>query len=108
MDEFLSLPEIVTSPSRHFGACVERGITAMNSISLNVARVEGRLGGLAMQFRGSRRDEECRVIATDYTQMLKSTPLVRLIFRFPAIHSIDPCLSRILDKEKRGQSGNPC
>lgn len=43
----------------------------MNSISLNVARDEGRLGELAMQFRGSRCEEERRDIANDYDETVE-------------------------------------
>ena len=43
----------------------------MKSILLNVARDEGRVGGLAMQFRGSRREEERRGIAKDYGETVE-------------------------------------
>jgi hypothetical protein len=40
----------------------------MNFIPPLVAQDEERLGGLAMQFRGTRSDVERRTIATDYAQ----------------------------------------
>jgi len=43
----------------------------MNSIPLNVAQDEERLGGLAMKFRGTRRDAERQEIAMDYSQTVE-------------------------------------
>ena len=43
----------------------------MNSLSTNVARDEERLGGLAMQFRSTRREEERRDIAQDYGETVE-------------------------------------
>jgi len=40
----------------------------MNSIPPNVAQDEERLGGLAMKFRGTRREAERRAIAEEYSQ----------------------------------------
>jgi hypothetical protein len=40
----------------------------MNSIPPTVAQDEERLGGLAMKFRGTRRDVERRDIAKDYSE----------------------------------------
>jgi hypothetical protein len=43
----------------------------MNSLPPHAEQDEQRLGGLAMKFRSTRRDEERRDIATDYSQTVK-------------------------------------
>jgi len=43
----------------------------MNSIPPSVAQDEERLGGLAMRFRGARREAERRDIAEDYSQTVE-------------------------------------
>ena len=43
----------------------------MNSIQPDVAQDEERLGRLAMNFRGTRRDAERRDIANDYSQTVE-------------------------------------
>jgi hypothetical protein len=43
----------------------------MNSIPPNVAQDEERLSGLAMMFRGTRRDAERRDIAEDYARTVE-------------------------------------
>jgi hypothetical protein len=43
----------------------------MNSMPRNVAQDEERLGGLAMKFRGTRRDTERRDIARDYSETVE-------------------------------------
>jgi hypothetical protein len=41
----------------------------MDRVPPDVAQDEERLGGLAMRFRGTRRDAELREIAEDYSRM---------------------------------------
>jgi hypothetical protein len=43
----------------------------MISIPPNIAQDEERLGGLALQFRGTRRDDERREIAQHYSQTVE-------------------------------------
>jgi hypothetical protein len=43
----------------------------MNSTPPDIAQDEARLGGLAMKFRGTRRDAERRDIAQDYSQTVE-------------------------------------
>ncbi len=43
----------------------------MNSIPPATARDEERLGGLAMKFRGTRRDSQRRDIAKEYSQTVE-------------------------------------
>lgn len=43
----------------------------MNSEPPTVAQDEERLGGLAMKFRGTRRDAERRDTANDYSQTVE-------------------------------------
>ena len=43
----------------------------MNSIPPDIAQDEERLGGLALKFRGTRRDAERRDIAKDYSQTVE-------------------------------------
>jgi hypothetical protein len=43
----------------------------MNSIPPSLAQDEERLGGLAMKFRGTRREAERREIAEDYSQTVE-------------------------------------
>jgi hypothetical protein len=43
----------------------------MNSIPPNVVQDEERLGGLAMRFRGTRREEERQDIAADYAHTVE-------------------------------------
>jgi hypothetical protein len=43
-------------------------MTAMTPFSDSLLQDEARLGSLAMQFRGTRRDEERRAIAQEYSR----------------------------------------
>jgi hypothetical protein len=43
----------------------------MSPFHFNLSQDEERLGGLAMQFRGTRRDAERQAIAEDYSQTVE-------------------------------------